>query len=227
MSLVRLCAEKAREKQPQQQSFLQHPKVKPFINTLRNNYGELYLNGVQHLYVLATNEEPALVQELSSAYNALRTDGLINEIPRLDYVLRYLRIDMLTDNAIENALVQQLSQYIMDINTLKEADFCNSKSIRERVYVTTVHKAKGLEFDNVIVFDVADDRYPGYFSKDNAQLKAEDARKLYVAMTRARKRLMIMVGAIKHDYHGMPIHRNISRFMTPVLKFFDSGIIEQ
>ena len=43
-------------------------------------------------YVLATNEEPALVQELSSAYNALRADGLINQIPRLDYVLRYLRI---------------------------------------------------------------------------------------------------------------------------------------
>ena len=86
------------------------------------------MNGVQHLYVLATNEEPALVQELSSAYNALHADGLINEISRLDYVLRYLRIDMLTDNAIENALVQQLSQYIMDINTLKEADFCNSKS---------------------------------------------------------------------------------------------------
>ena len=92
VSLVRLCAEKAREKQSQQLSFLQHPKVKPFINTLRNNYGELYLNGVQHLYVLATNEEPALVQELSSAYNALHADGLINEIPRLDYVLRYLHI---------------------------------------------------------------------------------------------------------------------------------------
>ena len=27
-------------------------------------------------------------------------------------------------------------------------------------YVTTVHKAKGLEFDNVIVFDAADGRYP-------------------------------------------------------------------
>ena len=156
MSLVRLCAKKAREKQPHQQSFLQHPKVKPFINTLRNNYGELYLNGVQHLYVLATNEEPALVQELSSAYNALHADGLINEIPRIRLRLRYLTHRYADEQCNRNALVQQLSQYIMDINTLKEADFCNSKSIRERVYVTTVHKAKGLEFDNVIVFDAAE-----------------------------------------------------------------------
>ena len=131
------------------------------------------------------------------------------------------------DEGEHQVMLTQLADHLVEMNTLKEADLCGSSAVTERVFVSTIHKAKGLEFDNVIVFDVADDRYPGYFSKDNAQLKAEDARKLYVAMTRARKRLMIMVGAIKHDYHGMPIHRNISRFMTPVLKFFDSGIIEQ
>ena len=220
VSLVRLCAKKAREKRPQQLSFLQHPKVKPFINTLRNNYGELYLNGVQHLYVLATNEEPALVQELSSAYNALHADGLINEISRLDYVLRYLRIDMLTDNAIENALVQQLSQYIMDINTLKEADFCNSKSIRERVYVTTVHKAKGLEFDNVIVFDAADGRYPNAFNKNKKQ-DEEDARKFYVAMSRAKRRLYIAYSIQMIDRYGRVHNRELTPFMDAIQRRFN------
>ncbi len=220
VSLVRLCAEKAREKQPHQQSFLQHPKVKPFINTLRKNYGELYLNGIQHLYVLATNEEPALVQELSSAYNALHADGLINEIPRLDYVLRYLRIDMLTDNTIENALVQQLSQYIMDINTLKEADFCNSKSIRERVYVTTVHKAKGLEFDNVIVFDAADGRYPNAFNKSKKQ-DEEDARKFYVAMSRAKRRLYIAYSLQMIDRYGRVHNRELTPFMDAIQRRFN------
>ena len=220
VSLVRLCAEKAREKQPQQLSFLQHPKVKPFINSLRNNYGEIYLNGVQHLYVLATNKEPALVQELSSAYNTLHADGLINEIPRLDYVLRYLRIDMLTDNAIENTLVQQLSQYIMDINTLKEADFCNSKSIRERVYVTTVHKAKGLEFDNVIVFDAADGRYPNAFNKSKKQ-DEEDARKFYVAMSRAKRRLYIAYSLQMIDRYGRVHNRELTPFMDAIQKRFN------
>ena len=96
------------------------------------------------------------------------SDGLINDIHRLDYILRYLRIDMLTDETVANALAPQLSQYIMDINTLKEADFCNSKSILERIYVTTVHKAKGLEFDNVIIFDAADGRYPKRLQQDEA-----------------------------------------------------------
>ncbi|WP_281799126.1 3'-5' exonuclease, partial [Prevotella pallens] len=175
---------------------------------------------VQHLYVLATNEEPALVQELSSAYNALHADGLINEIPRLDYVLRYLRIDMLTDNTIGNALVQQLSQYIMDINTLKEADFCNSKSIRERVYVTTVHKAKGLEFDNVIVFDAADGRYPNAFNKSKKQ-DEEDARKFYVAMSRAKRRLYIAYSLQMIDRYGRVHNRELTPFMDAIQRRFN------
>ena len=97
---------------------------------------------VNRLYRLSTDHEPALVSELSAAYNAFRSDGLINDIPRLDYILRYLRIDMLTDETVANALAPQLSQYVMDINTLKEADFCNSKSILERIYVTTVHRQR-------------------------------------------------------------------------------------
>ena len=116
--------------------------MKPFANVLRSNYGERYREAVNRLYKLSTDHEPALVSELSAAYNAFHSDGLINDIPRLDYILRYLRIDMLTDETVANALAPQLSQYIMDINTLKEADFCNSKSILERIYVTTVHKAR-------------------------------------------------------------------------------------
>ena len=190
VSLVRLCAEKAREKQAQQAAFIRHPKVKPFTNVLHSNYGERYREAVNRLYKLSTDHEPALVSELSAAYNAFHSDGLINDIPRLDYILRYLRIDMLTDETVANALAPQLSQYIMDINTLKEADFCNSKSILERIYVTTVHKAKGLEFDNVIIFDAADGRYPNAYNKTKQQ-DEEDARKFYVAMSRAKRRLFI------------------------------------
>ena len=220
VSLVRLCAEKAREKQAQQAAFIHHPKVKPFANVLRSNYGECYREAVNRLYQLSTNHEPALVSELSAAYNAFHSDGLINDIPRLDYILRYLRIDMLTDETVANALAPQLSQYIMDINTLKEADFCNSKSILERIYVTTVHKAKGLEFDNVIIFDAADGRYPNAYNKTKQQ-DEEDARKFYVAMSRAKRRLFIAYALQMVDRHGRVFNRELTPLMDSIQKYFN------
>ena len=220
VSLVRLCAEKAREKQAQQEAFIRHPKVKPFANVLRSNYGERYREAVNRLYKLSTDHEPALVSELSTAYNAFHSDGLINDIPRLDYILRYLRIDMLTDETVANALAPQLSQYIMDINTLKEADFCNSKSILERIYVTTVHKAKGLEFDNVIIFDAADGRYPNAYNKTKQQ-DEEDARKFYVAMSRAKRRLFIAYALQKVDRHGRVFNRDLTPLMDSIQKYFN------
>ena len=220
VSLVRLCAEKAREKQAQQVAFIHHPKVKPFANVLRSNYGECYREAVNRLYKLSTDHEPALVSELSAAYNAFHSDGLINDIHRLDYILRYLRIDMLTDETVANALAPQLSQYIMDINTLKEADFCNSKSILERIYVTTVHKAKGLEFDNVIIFDAADGRYPNAYNKTKQQ-DEEDARKFYVAMSRAKRRLFIAYALQMVDRHGRVFNRELTPLMDSIQKYFN------
>ena len=220
ISLVRLCADKAREKQAQQAAFIRHPKVKPFANVLRSNYGECYREAVNRLYKLSTDHEPALVSELSAAYNAFRSDGLINDIPRLDYILRYLRIDMLTDETVANALAPQLSQYVMDINTLKEADFCNSKSILERIYVTTVHKAKGLEFDNVIIFDAADGRYPNAYNKTKQQ-DEEDARKFYVAMSRAKRRLFIAYALQMVDRHGRVFNRELTPLMDSIQKYFN------
>ena len=220
VSLVRLCAEKAREKQAQQAAFIRHPKVKPFANVLRSNYGERYREAVNRLYKLSTDHEPVLVSELSAAYNAFRSDGLINDIPRLDYILRYLRIDMLTDKTVANALAPQLSQYVMDINTLKEADFCNSKSILERIYVTTVHKAKGLEFDNVIIFDAADGRYPNAYNKTKQQ-DEEDARKFYVAMSRAKRRLFIAYALQRIDRHGRVFNRDLTPLMDSIQKYFN------
>ena len=220
VSLVRLCAGKAREKQAQQAAFICHPKVKPFANVLRSNYGECYREAVNRLYKLSTDHEPALVSELSAAYNAFRSDGLINDIPRLDYILRYLRIDMLTDETVANALAPQLSQYVMDINTLKEADFCNSKSILERIYVTTVHKAKGLEFDNVIIFDAADGRYPNAYNKTKQQ-DEEDARKFYVAMSRAKRRLFIAYALQRVDRHGRVFNRDLTPLMDSIQKYFN------
>ena len=62
--------------------------------------------------------------------------------------------------------------------------------MKERVFVSTVHKAKGLEFDTVIVYDAVDGKYPSAFASQEA-CRGEEARKFYVAISRARRRLVV------------------------------------
>ena len=107
----------------------------------------------------------------------------------------------------------------MDLNTLKESDFCNSRSIRENVYVTTVHKAKGLEYDNVVVFDAVDGRYPNAYNNDRKKDR-EDARKFYVALSRAKRRLFVAYSMSMTDRHGVVHPRQLTPFMDEIMGFF-------
>ena len=147
-------------------------------------------------------------------------DGFMKEIPNLHYVTQYITHDMV-DMENEPSLAVQLSNHIIEMNTMKEADLCNSKSIDDRIFVSTVHKAKGLEFDNVIIFDAIEGRYPNYYHQNNANMVAEDARKFYVAMTRAKKRLYVSICQTRMDYKNQPQMRKITRFMNPIMKYFD------
>jgi DNA helicase-2/ATP-dependent DNA helicase PcrA len=55
--------------------------------------------------------------------------------------------------------------------------------------LSTVHSAKGQEWDAVFVLNVADGSFPSEFSTGSAALIEEERRLLYVAMTRAKREL--------------------------------------
>ena len=137
---------------------------------------------------------------------------------KLDYILRFLADDII-DASREPSLKEQLDRHIMEMNTFKEADLCGSTTIADHLFVTTIHKAKGLEFDNVIVFDVVDGRIPNYYSEGNPAQLAEDARKLYVAMSRARRRLFIAYSRQRQVGRDLKPQR-LSRFMGSVRGMF-------
>ena len=142
-------------------------------------------------------------------------ENLIQLLPTVDYIFRYVASDLLREDE-STALVMQIGRHILEMNTLKEADLCGSTTIDDKIFVTTVHKAKGLEFDNVIVFDVIEGRYPNYYSQQNPGQVAEDARKFYVAMTRSKKRLMVMQSCFRIDFHGQRKPVTLSRFVESI-----------
>src|SRR5271156_890584 len=59
------------------------------------------------------------------------------------------------------------------------------------VVLSTIHSAKGQEWDFVYVLNVADGNFPSEFSNGKPELVEEERRLLYVAMTRARNELHV------------------------------------
>jgi DNA helicase-2/ATP-dependent DNA helicase PcrA len=59
--------------------------------------------------------------------------------------------------------------------------------------LSTVHSAKGMEWDTIYVLNVVDGSFPSEFATGRAELVDEERRLLYVAMTRARDELHLCV----------------------------------
>lgn len=220
-NVVRHCYGKAKMLIPSQLEWMRHPRFKKRVEVLRKNYLSVYRHAKDMLYLREPqDEQPALVKEMMYFYQYLCDEKLVQAHDKLHYVVRFLTDDII-DRVATPSLIEQLMAHITEINTLKEADLCNSHTLTERIFVTTVHKAKGLEFDNVIIFDAVDGRYPNYYNQNNVRLLAEDKRKFYVAMTRAKKRLYISWSVTRIDYHNRAQPRYITPFMQPLLRFFE------
>ena len=93
--------------------------------------------------------------------------------------------------------------------------------------LSTVHSAKGQEWNSVYVLNVADGNFPNEHATGRPDLIEEERRLLYVAMTRA-KRDLHLIAPLKyfitqqHRSGDAHVYGARSRFMTPtVLSYFE------
>ncbi|MBD5379682.1 MAG: UvrD-helicase domain-containing protein [Bacteroides sp.] len=188
-----------------------------FRKKFRDCYGELYCSAVERLY---DETQHPLSNELMRTYNNLLERKIISSpLDKLHYVVKFLDSRFREEQSTLRGRLDVLGN---DLNTFREADLCENDIVDENVFITTVHKAKGLEFDDVIIFGAVDGTYPFFMSEKESD-KKEDARKLYVALTRARHTLTVMVYEryIAETQYGVKMYdKEITPFLVPVLKHF-------
>ena len=78
--------------------------------------------------------------------------------------------------------------------------------------LTTIHQAKGLEWDVVIVVGLTEGLFPHQRSLDTEDQVEEERRLFYVAMTRAKRHLLITAPLISSSYFKGASQR--SRFIS-------------
>lgn len=143
---------------------------------LKNIYGRFFY----HSRLALTHQGGLLSEALEEAYSFFFDGGMIGVIPHFNYFLSLADNFIVEDDEPQN-LRDILGRHIQDITAFNESDLFAYGIVNERLSVMTIHKAKGLEADNVILFD----------GRRQWGSVEENARLLYVACSRARKRLCV------------------------------------
>ena len=125
---------------------------------------------------------------------------------------------------VEKANIQQLfliaQQYnsiteFLDALILEQARVEDDKDAK-KVVLTTIHSAKGLEFNTVFILGCVDGLFPQvsvWEEVDNSDEDIqEELRCFYVAITRAEKRLFLVCPRYAKSYTGM-FRAEITRFL--------------
>ncbi|MCL4360729.1 UvrD-helicase domain-containing protein [Candidatus Dependentiae bacterium] len=111
----------------------------------------------------------------------------------------------------ENNGTKSLSQLLEEIALLQETI---KKSVKEQdcVKLMSLHAAKGLEFENVILCGLEEGILPSTHSLHNPERLEEERRLLYVGITRAQERLLISHARQRYTY-GTITEQLPSRFI--------------
>ena len=113
----------------------------------------------------------------------------------------------------------QLDEFLSQLALLSnvEAEATQAARDDERIRLSTVHQAKGLEFDVVFIIMLCDGLFPNARCFDNTDKEEEERRLFYVAITRARNELYLTypLTRMSQGYGGDPRQRP-SRFLAEI-----------
>ena len=178
--------------------------------------------------------------ELGQLILSVRDDCAAVEFPRLIYcVIERIMRDPFDDESTKqdydeilslSMQFQTIADYLMAFASDKETfaafyrkdyEDCDVKEDGEYLTLSTIHSAKGLEWDTVYVMGLCEGNFPNpYFCKDMSDAQKEEFfnnewKRMYVAATRARKHLYLSYStSIRRK--GYSFNKSASRFIANI-----------
>ncbi|RZT95362.1 UvrD-helicase domain-containing protein [Rivibacter subsaxonicus] len=152
-------------------------------------------------------------------------DGLPQAVAAVDF----------TPDAETGEIMSPLAAFLT--HAALEAGDNQAQAGQDAVQLMTVHAAKGLEFDNVFITGLEEGLFPNERALADADGLEEERRLMYVAITRARKRLCLSFSQTRM-LHGQTRYNVKSRFLeelpeaalkwlTPKNQGFGSGFARE
>ena len=160
---------------------------------------------------LSPSDLAELVLEKSGYRQSLRAENNAEADARLENLAELVgSIKEYETEALGSSRKPSLEEYLERVALVADID---SVEAGAAVLLMTVHSAKGLEFDTVMLTGMEEETFPyrGLESESNDELE-EERRLAYVAITRARRRLYISHAAARTIF-GQTKYLEPSRFI--------------
>jgi DNA helicase-2/ATP-dependent DNA helicase PcrA len=120
-----------------------------------------------------------------------------------------------------------IERFLTDISLeppeIVTADPMNYKE--EKLVLSTIHSAKGLEWNTVFILHLVEGYFPSIYTLSNAKELDEERRLFYVACTRAKENLYLISPEIDQRRYNFTDFSAPSRFITEIKTF--SELAEQ
>ena len=127
-----------------------------------------------------------------------------------DHPRRAKDLETVTDLALNyNSTYRFLSDLALD----PPSNLYSGRESGERLVLSTVHSAKGLEWKAVFIIWATEGRFPAGPALEDEEALEEERRMMYVAVTRAKDRLFVCSPVRSYSLHQGTIFHTRSRFL--------------
>jgi len=194
-----------------------------FLATAQKKRVRAFLDLVEKLREIAKNAPAPKVVEAIVEETGYK-DYLRQNYP--DFEARVENVDEIVAAAevyTQDKEDQSLAAFLEEIALVADVDALDD--VKGQVTLMTLHNAKGLEYDCVIIAGLEDGLVPHYNSLDTIEELEEERRLFYVGMTRARKRLFLSYANMRRRM-GMIEGGTPSRFLSEVPEECVEGAVD-
>jgi ATP-dependent DNA helicase UvrD/PcrA len=168
------------------------------------------------LNLLARLESPVIRSSPSEAIRAIVED-VYRDYARAKFPNGDARLDDLEQFAQFAQTYDAIPAFLEDVtlfNELSGEDVVAGEPDDDRVVLSSVHQAKGLEWSRVIVLGLSEGRFPSYRSTGTSEGLEEERRLFYVAVTRAKNEIALVYPMLARDRYGVDVILEASQFLA-------------
>ena len=165
--------------------------------------------------LLARLDAPPLSAKPSEAIRTVVED-VYRDFARAHFPNGNARLDDLEQFAQFAQGYDSLRTFLEEVtlfNELSGEDVVPGDPDDDRVILSSVHQAKGLEWSRVIVMSLSEGRFPSYRTAATPEGLEEERRLFYVAVTRAKNEVALVYPMLARDRYGVDVILEPSRFI--------------
>ncbi len=155
----------------------------------------------------------------SSPAEAIRfvVESVYSDYARAKFPNGEARLDDLEQLAQFAQTYESLPGFLEEVtlfNELSGEDVAAGEPSDDRVVLSSVHQAKGLEWSRVVVMWLSEGRFPSYRAAVTEEGLEEERRLFYVAVTRAKNEVALTYPMLARDRYGVDVILEPSRFVS-------------